>query len=230
MLASLLMLSGSMGDRFGRRRVFQIGLVLFTLASLLCSVAPSLGWLIAFRMLQAVGGSMLNPVAMSIIRNVFTDAARAGAGDRRVGGDGRDQPRARPGRRRRARRVRRLALDLLDQHPGRPARARADDALRARVARAAPAAPRPGRPGARDRDARVADLRDHRGARRAGWASAQSIALFALAAVALVALILYERAARRAAARAALLPQRALLERERDRGLLASPRSAGSCS
>ncbi len=73
-LASLLMLGGSMGDRLGRRRVFQTGLALFTLASLLCSAAPSLGWLIAFRMLQAVGGSMLNPVAMSIIRNVFTDA------------------------------------------------------------------------------------------------------------------------------------------------------------
>ncbi|MCW3056542.1 MAG: transporter [Solirubrobacterales bacterium] len=73
-LASLLMLSGSMGDRLGRRRVFQTGLTLFTLASLLCSLAPSLGWLLAFRMLQAVGGSMLNPVALSIIRNVFTDA------------------------------------------------------------------------------------------------------------------------------------------------------------
>src|ERR1019366_2186554 len=73
-LASLLMLSGSMADRLGRRRVFETGLVLFALASLLCSVAPSLEWLIAFRMLQAVGGSMLNPVAMSIIRNVFTDA------------------------------------------------------------------------------------------------------------------------------------------------------------
>jgi EmrB/QacA subfamily drug resistance transporter len=73
-LASLLMLSGSMADRLGRRRVFQTGLVLFTAGSLLCSAAPSLGWLIAFRMVQAVGGSMLNPVAMSIIRNVFTDA------------------------------------------------------------------------------------------------------------------------------------------------------------
>jgi EmrB/QacA subfamily drug resistance transporter len=73
-LASLLMLSGSMGDRLGRKRVFSLGLVLFTLGSLLCSVAPSLGALIAFRMVQAVGGSMLNPVAMSIIRNVFTDA------------------------------------------------------------------------------------------------------------------------------------------------------------
>ncbi|GAA2813981.1 MFS transporter [Nonomuraea dietziae] len=72
-LASLLMLSGSTADRFGRRMVFQLGLVLFTLGSLLCSLAPSLGWLVVFRMIQAVGGSMLNPVAMSIITNVFTD-------------------------------------------------------------------------------------------------------------------------------------------------------------
>ncbi|MDH6131929.1 EmrB/QacA subfamily drug resistance transporter [Kitasatospora sp. MAA4] len=72
-LASLLMLSGSVADRFGRRRIFQTGLLLFVLGSLLCSVAPSLGWLIAFRALQAIGGSMLNPVAMSIITNVFTD-------------------------------------------------------------------------------------------------------------------------------------------------------------
>jgi EmrB/QacA subfamily drug resistance transporter len=74
-LASLLMLSGSTADRIGRRRTFQTGLALFTLGSLLCSVAPGLGWLVAFRMLQAVGGSMLNPVAMSIITNTFTDPA-----------------------------------------------------------------------------------------------------------------------------------------------------------
>jgi EmrB/QacA subfamily drug resistance transporter len=74
-LASLLMLSGSTADRVGRRRTFQTGLVLFTLGSLLCSVAPGLGWLVAFRMLQAVGGSMLNPVAMSIITNTFTEPA-----------------------------------------------------------------------------------------------------------------------------------------------------------
>jgi EmrB/QacA subfamily drug resistance transporter len=72
-LASLLMLSGSMGDRLGRVRVFQVGLVVFTLGSLACSVAPSVGALVAFRMVQAVGGSMLNPVAMSIIRNTFED-------------------------------------------------------------------------------------------------------------------------------------------------------------
>ena len=74
-IACLLMLSGSLADRFGRRRVFQIGLAAFSLGSLLCSLAPSLGWLIAFRGLQAIGGSMLNPVAMSIIANTFTDRA-----------------------------------------------------------------------------------------------------------------------------------------------------------
>ncbi len=74
-IACLLMLSGSLGDRFGRRRVFQIGLAAFSLGSLACSLAPSLGWLIAFRGMQAVGGSMLNPVAMSIIANTFTDRA-----------------------------------------------------------------------------------------------------------------------------------------------------------
>jgi EmrB/QacA subfamily drug resistance transporter len=74
-LASLLMLSGSTADRIGRRRIFQTGLLTFTAGSLLCSLAPSLGWLIAFRMLQAVGGSMLNPVAMSIITNTFTERA-----------------------------------------------------------------------------------------------------------------------------------------------------------
>ncbi|MEU9843204.1 DHA2 family efflux MFS transporter permease subunit, partial [Actinomadura sp. NPDC048032] len=71
-LASLLLLSGSTADRIGRRRVFQTGLALFSVGSVLCSLAPSLGWLVAARVVQAVGGSMLNPVAMSIITNVFT--------------------------------------------------------------------------------------------------------------------------------------------------------------
>jgi EmrB/QacA subfamily drug resistance transporter len=74
-LASFLMLAGSTADRIGRRRTFQTGLALFTLGSLLCSMAPGLGWLVAFRMLQAIGGSMLNPVAMSIITNTFTEPA-----------------------------------------------------------------------------------------------------------------------------------------------------------
>lgn len=72
-VASLLMLAGSTADRLGRKRVFLTGLAVFTAASVLCSLAPSLEWLIVFRALQAVGGSMLNPVAMSIITNTFTE-------------------------------------------------------------------------------------------------------------------------------------------------------------
>ncbi|MFC4531200.1 MFS transporter [Sphaerisporangium dianthi] len=72
-LAGLLLLSGSTADRVGRRRTFQVGLVVFAIGSLLCGLAPSLGWLVAFRVLQAIGGSMLNPVAMSIVTNTFTD-------------------------------------------------------------------------------------------------------------------------------------------------------------
>jgi len=71
-LASLLLLSGAIADRFGRRRTFQVGLSVFAVASLLCSLAPNIETLIAARLLQAIGGSMLNPVAMSIITQVFT--------------------------------------------------------------------------------------------------------------------------------------------------------------
>jgi EmrB/QacA subfamily drug resistance transporter len=74
-LASFLILAGSTADRLGRRSTFQVGLATFTVASLLCSLAPSLGWLVAFRVLQALGGSMMNPVAVSIIVNTFTDRA-----------------------------------------------------------------------------------------------------------------------------------------------------------
>jgi EmrB/QacA subfamily drug resistance transporter len=65
-------LSGAAGDRFGRRRIFQIGLTVFALGSLLCSLSPNIETLIAARFVQAIGGSMMNPVAMSIITQVFT--------------------------------------------------------------------------------------------------------------------------------------------------------------
>ncbi len=74
-LASLVMSAGATADRFGRRQVFRAGLTVFTISSALCSVAPGLGWLIAFRVLQAIGGSMLNPVAVSIISSVFRGQA-----------------------------------------------------------------------------------------------------------------------------------------------------------
>ena len=72
-LASLLMMAGSTADRWGRRRVFLAGLALFCLGSVLCALAANLELLIVFRVLQAIGGAMLGPVAMSIVRNVFAD-------------------------------------------------------------------------------------------------------------------------------------------------------------
>ena len=74
-VASLQLLGGVAGDRFGRRRVLQIGMAIFMLGSLLCSLAPVIDALIAARALQAVGGSMMNPVALAIIAQVFTGPA-----------------------------------------------------------------------------------------------------------------------------------------------------------
>lgn len=75
-LASFLLLAGSTADRVGRKRVFQIGLAAFGLGSLLCGLAPDTGWLITARAVQAIGGTMLNPVAMAIIATVFTVPAQ----------------------------------------------------------------------------------------------------------------------------------------------------------
>jgi EmrB/QacA subfamily drug resistance transporter len=78
--ASLMMTAGSIGDRFGRRAMFQAGLAVYTLASLGCSLAPTAGWLIAFRALQGAGGAALSPMSLGIITAAFTDtAARARA-------------------------------------------------------------------------------------------------------------------------------------------------------
>jgi EmrB/QacA subfamily drug resistance transporter len=79
-LACFLLLAGSTADRIGRRRTFQVGLVLFVMGSVSCSLAPTLEWLVAARVVQALGGSMLNPVAMSIITTVYSaPAAKAKA-------------------------------------------------------------------------------------------------------------------------------------------------------
>jgi EmrB/QacA subfamily drug resistance transporter len=78
--ASLMLTSGAIGDRFGRRTVLQVGLAVFTLASLGCSLAPSVGVLVAFRALQGAGGSALTPMAMGVIAATASDpAARARA-------------------------------------------------------------------------------------------------------------------------------------------------------
>ena len=74
-LASFLVLAGSAADRIGRRRIFQVGLATFGLGSLLCALAPTIGWLVAARAVQALGGTMLNPVALAIVANVFPNPA-----------------------------------------------------------------------------------------------------------------------------------------------------------
>jgi EmrB/QacA subfamily drug resistance transporter len=72
-LAGLLISSGALADRFGRRRMFQSGLVVFGAASLLCAIAPSAGALVATRAVQGVGASMLSPVALAIVVNAMPD-------------------------------------------------------------------------------------------------------------------------------------------------------------
>jgi EmrB/QacA subfamily drug resistance transporter len=78
-LASLILLGGSLGDRYGRRRVFSIGVALFTGASALCAAAPSAEMLIAARLLQGIGGALLTPGSLALIEAGFrpTDRARA---------------------------------------------------------------------------------------------------------------------------------------------------------
>jgi EmrB/QacA subfamily drug resistance transporter len=75
-LASLLMFSGAAADRIGRRALLQAGLSVFILGSWLCSLAPDLPCLVAFRVVQGIGGSAMNPAALGIITNTFTDPAR----------------------------------------------------------------------------------------------------------------------------------------------------------
>jgi EmrB/QacA subfamily drug resistance transporter len=78
-LASLILLGGSFGDRFGRRRVFLIGVAWFACASLLCAVAPNVEMLIAARALQGVGGALLTPGSLAIISASFAPDDRAAA-------------------------------------------------------------------------------------------------------------------------------------------------------
>jgi EmrB/QacA subfamily drug resistance transporter len=78
-LASLILLGGSLGDRYGRRRIFVLGVGLFTAASLLCAIAPNSEMLIFARLLQGIGGALLTPGSLAMIEASFrpTDRARA---------------------------------------------------------------------------------------------------------------------------------------------------------
>ncbi|WP_113703142.1 MFS transporter [Nonomuraea lactucae] len=75
-LAGLILLGGSLGDRFGRRRVFVVGTVWFALASALCGLAPSIEFLIGARALQGIGGALLTPGSLAIIQAAFVKADR----------------------------------------------------------------------------------------------------------------------------------------------------------
>ena len=78
-LASLILLGGSLGDRYGRRLIFIVGAGLFTVASLLCALAPSVELLIAARLLQGVGGALLTPGSLAMIEASFRPVDRARA-------------------------------------------------------------------------------------------------------------------------------------------------------
>ncbi|MBM7491422.1 EmrB/QacA subfamily drug resistance transporter [Micromonospora luteifusca] len=71
MLAAFVLLGGALGDRFGRRRIFLIGVVWFTAASVLCGLAQGTGWLIAARFIQGAGGALLTPGSLSVLQASF---------------------------------------------------------------------------------------------------------------------------------------------------------------
>ena len=84
-LAGLLLLAGALGDRYGRRQVFLIGVVWFAIASALCGVAPNAPFLIAARALQGVGAALLTPGSLAILQASFRPGG-PGQGDRRLVG------------------------------------------------------------------------------------------------------------------------------------------------
>ena len=159
-----LLLGGRLGDLLGRKRLFLVGLVIFTFASLMNGLLDSEGMLIGFRALQGLGAALISPAALSIISTTFEEGRRARQGARGLGRD-RDRRRGlRADSRRRARRVVLVAVDLLHQRADRDRRLRALASPRPRVARRAGACElRHRRRGHGDRRADVARLRDREG-------------------------------------------------------------------
>lgn len=79
MITATLLMFGRLGDRFGVEKVYSYGFWVFTLGSLLCSLAPALSWLITFRILQAIGASMMMATGVGIVSNTFSDSERGKA-------------------------------------------------------------------------------------------------------------------------------------------------------
>ena len=120
-----MLLGGRLGDLFGHRRLFLIGIALFTAASLACGLAESQEMLVAARAVQGLGGAVVAAVALSLIMTLFTEPGERAKAMGVIGfvaaggGSDRRDPRRRPDRRAR------LALDLPRQPPGRDRRGRA---------------------------------------------------------------------------------------------------------
>jgi MFS family permease len=78
-LGSLILLGGSLGDIFGERRVFALGVGGFGAASLLCALAPTIGLLVAFRGIQGIAGALLTPSSLAVIVSTFPERERGPA-------------------------------------------------------------------------------------------------------------------------------------------------------
>src|SRR3954454_3142634 len=78
-LAALMLTGGALGDRLGRKRIFLIGVAIFTVGSIACGLAPTMGTLIAFRALQGIGAALMVPGSLSIISATFPDDERGKA-------------------------------------------------------------------------------------------------------------------------------------------------------
>ena len=114
-----LLLGGRLGDLFGHRRLFLIGIALFTLASLACGLATTQGMLVAARAVQGLGGAVVSAVALSLIMNLFTEPAERAKAMGVFGFVVRRRREHRRAARRRPDRRARLALDLPGQPPDR---------------------------------------------------------------------------------------------------------------
>ena len=188
-----LLLGGRLGDLFGHRRLFLVGIALFTVASLACGLAGSQGFLIAARAVQGLGGAVVSAVALSLIMTPLHRAGRAREGDGHLRLRRRRRRQHRRAARRRAHRRAQLALDLPRQPPDRHRRL---PLLAAAAAR---------RPAARAAEQRL----DVAGAvtvtaslmlavyaivngNEAGWTSAQTLGLLAAAAVLLGVFLVIE--------------------------------------
>src|SRR5262249_4326380 len=125
--AVFLLTGAALGDRFGRKRMFMLGIAVFTAASAAAALAPSAEWLIAARAVQGFGSAIVMPLTLTIL-SAAVPADKRGRGPRRLVGN--RGPRRRDGaaRRRSGRLGHLLAVDLLAERAVRPRRASARDA------------------------------------------------------------------------------------------------------